>query len=547
MLDSSSVLQNRYRVIRELGRGGMGAVYHAWDMRLSIPVALKEMIPQSDHQRRDFAGIAQAVSTRGDGARAPQPSAPGWRDGFLRGRPQYLPGDAVRRRAEPFGTDQAIRRAAGGCRSSAGADSFSKHFPTVTARASSTAISSRRISSSARMERAVLVDFGLVKLWDPNDPKTRTAVRGIGTPQYAPPEQYELEAGHTEPRSDLYSLGCDDVPRAYRPSATYCDVAHLRAGGIRAYSCCGGAREQPDGIAIERAMELPAFAALVDGGGDGARIRLAYPGLGFARRDTRGRRAARARRHGQDGDGGDRTHAAGASSPVPGLGVGAYRGFGFGRHRWRCSGGDGCGGHWAASVRGGFGYADARTDACPDGHECTYVNCGTHVHADCDAHTDAHAGPEAYVYADAYAASHADADGDPHRHPDADRRTDATAHGNARPDEHAETDGAADYASADHRAARSNADGYESPAPPPAGDIGRIIFTLKAGDAYYLYSTDPAWSQMQEVGLTDYAHSTCGGGATASTLTGYDSQSLRIQQMRADRTYGRLYVAEWGV
>src|SRR5512139_251362 len=52
-----------------------------------------------------------------------------------------------------------------------------------------------------------LVDFGLVKTFDPASPKTATAVRGLGTPQYAPPEQYDAEMGHTEPRSDLYSLG----------------------------------------------------------------------------------------------------------------------------------------------------------------------------------------------------------------------------------------------------------------------------------------------------------------------------------------------------
>jgi Serine/threonine protein kinase len=53
--------------------------------------------------------------------------------------------------------------------------------------------------------RPVLVDFGLVKLWDPRDPRTKTAMRGMGTPEYAPPEQWG--AGHTDPRSDLYSLG----------------------------------------------------------------------------------------------------------------------------------------------------------------------------------------------------------------------------------------------------------------------------------------------------------------------------------------------------
>ena len=55
-----------------------------------------------------------------------------------------------------------------------------------------------------------LVDFGLVKVFDPASPKERrtlTVIRGLGTPQYAPPEQYDAELGHTEPRSDLYALG----------------------------------------------------------------------------------------------------------------------------------------------------------------------------------------------------------------------------------------------------------------------------------------------------------------------------------------------------
>jgi hypothetical protein len=46
-----------------------------------------------------------------------------------------------------------------------------------------------------------------VKLWDPNDPHTRTVMRGMGTPEYAPPEQYGATTDHTGPQSDVYSLG----------------------------------------------------------------------------------------------------------------------------------------------------------------------------------------------------------------------------------------------------------------------------------------------------------------------------------------------------
>ena len=42
VLAPDAILQNRYRIIRQLGKGGMGAVYEAVDQRLDATVALKE-------------------------------------------------------------------------------------------------------------------------------------------------------------------------------------------------------------------------------------------------------------------------------------------------------------------------------------------------------------------------------------------------------------------------------------------------------------------------------------------------------------------------
>jgi len=55
--------------------------------------------------------------------------------------------------------------------------------------------------------RIKLVDFGLVKPLDPDDPKTLTSLHGVGSLPYTPLEQYVDELGHTDPRSDLYGLG----------------------------------------------------------------------------------------------------------------------------------------------------------------------------------------------------------------------------------------------------------------------------------------------------------------------------------------------------
>jgi serine/threonine-protein kinase len=52
-----------------------------------------------------------------------------------------------------------------------------------------------------------LVDFGLVKLLVPDDNRTITVLQGRATIQYAPLEQIGGDTGHTDVRSDIYSLG----------------------------------------------------------------------------------------------------------------------------------------------------------------------------------------------------------------------------------------------------------------------------------------------------------------------------------------------------
>ncbi|HEV7893499.1 MAG TPA: serine/threonine-protein kinase [Pyrinomonadaceae bacterium] len=62
MLAPNTTLQGRYRVVRQLGRGGMGTVYEARALRLNATVALKETHFTEERLRRQFEREAQLLA-----------------------------------------------------------------------------------------------------------------------------------------------------------------------------------------------------------------------------------------------------------------------------------------------------------------------------------------------------------------------------------------------------------------------------------------------------------------------------------------------------
>src|SRR5689334_12398096 len=62
MLAPNTILQGRYQIVRQLGRGGMGTVYEARALRLNTTVALKETHFEDERLRRQFEREAQLLA-----------------------------------------------------------------------------------------------------------------------------------------------------------------------------------------------------------------------------------------------------------------------------------------------------------------------------------------------------------------------------------------------------------------------------------------------------------------------------------------------------
>src|SRR6266536_2376664 len=111
LLAADTVLQNRYRIVRQLGSGGMGAVYEAVDQRLDATVAIKETFSVDDRLRRQFEQEARLL------AQLHHPNLPRVSDYFTEaGRAflvmQFIAGDDLARiisqQPGPFPPNQVI-------------------------------------------------------------------------------------------------------------------------------------------------------------------------------------------------------------------------------------------------------------------------------------------------------------------------------------------------------------------------------------------------------------------------------------------------------
>ena len=204
-LNSGDLLVNRYRIVKLVGQGGFGAVYRAWDTSLGVPVAVKENLDTSAEAQRQFEQEARLL------APLRHPNLPRVGDHFfIPNQGQYLVMDFVEgkslhalleERGGPLGEAEALGWIGQVCDA---LEYLHMRTPPIIHRDIKPQNIIITTSGGANADgRAVLVDFGISKAYDPTLTTTRGA-RAV-TPGFSPPEQYGM--GKTDARSDVYALG----------------------------------------------------------------------------------------------------------------------------------------------------------------------------------------------------------------------------------------------------------------------------------------------------------------------------------------------------
>jgi serine/threonine-protein kinase len=212
-LSPGTTLWSRYRIIHLVGQGGMGAIYQAEDTRLEGRLcALKEVIPEPGDSPDQLEQIQEQFHREASVlARLDHPNLPKVSDYFLHHGRDYLvmdfvPGRDLRELIEEarsqgrfLSEEQVLTWAEQLC---AALEYLHSLDPPVLHRDIKPA--NIKLTPAGAIK---LVDFGLVKLMAPDDNRTITVLQGRGTVQYTPLEQYGGDTGHTNVRSDIYSLG----------------------------------------------------------------------------------------------------------------------------------------------------------------------------------------------------------------------------------------------------------------------------------------------------------------------------------------------------
>ncbi len=201
MIETGKILQQRYRIDKQIGQGGMGAVYVATDERFGSTVAIKETLCMDDNYRKAIEREARLLNS------LKHTALPRVSDHFLEENGQFLvmefiPGEdlsfMLERDAKPFSIEQVLEWAD---QLLDALDFLHNQQNPVIHRD----IKPQNLKITSRGQ-IILLDFGLAK-GNPTDAGHQTAAKSIFgySRNYASLEQ--IQGTGTDPRSDLYSLG----------------------------------------------------------------------------------------------------------------------------------------------------------------------------------------------------------------------------------------------------------------------------------------------------------------------------------------------------
>ena len=192
-----------YRIERQLGRGGMGVVYLAEQIRLRRYVALKLIVPEfaeDDEFRRRFERESQLAASLDHPNVIPVYEA-GEADGALFISMRYVEGSDLRAVIRAEGRIERGRAAR--MMAQLGAALDAAHARGLVHRDVKPA--NVLVSGPPTAEQAYLTDFGLTKHVSSQSGLTHTG-QWVGTLDYVAPEQ--ISGGALDARVDIYSLGC---------------------------------------------------------------------------------------------------------------------------------------------------------------------------------------------------------------------------------------------------------------------------------------------------------------------------------------------------
>ena len=200
MIEPGKTLQQRYRIDKQIGQGGMGAVYVATDERFQSTVAIKETLCMDDSYRKALEREARLLNSLKHAA------LPRVSDHFIEENGQflvmeYIPGDdlsvILEKTGKPFPFEKVLKWAD----QLLDALEFlhSQSMPVIHRD-----IKPQNLKLTTR-DQIILLDFGLAE-GNPTDAGVHTAAKSIFgySRNYASLEQ--IQGTGTDPRSDLYSL-----------------------------------------------------------------------------------------------------------------------------------------------------------------------------------------------------------------------------------------------------------------------------------------------------------------------------------------------------